>query len=126
MPGLTSQTDVANTSTAAAQILPQLVAAGLSRRNELEADAFSIKIGVSKLENPCGMVNAIRNFKPDQDTLPFATHPNTKDRLEVAHKVVADEGAGMISGTSVLSGYTAIIAIMIIVLRRAVGTTTVK
>jgi hypothetical protein len=30
--------------------------------NEYAADAFAIKIGIERLENPCEMADAIRNF----------------------------------------------------------------
>ncbi|UJR12434.1 hypothetical protein I4U23_016610 [Adineta vaga] len=123
IPGLQSQADTSTLFTAeqkaAAQILPLLVSAAQSRRNELEADAFAIKMGVSKLGNPCGMVDAIRKFNQNQqslESLPFDSHPNSQDRLKVALKVAADEGAGLCSGATVVSGPTVIIVMIIICL----------
>ena len=95
VPGLVSELSGSTDMQAeAAKMLPSLASAALSRTNELAADAFSIKWGVTTFDNPCGMVDAIRTFKQDKESLPFASHPNLKDRLATAVKLVSDAGAG--------------------------------
>lgn len=109
VPGLQSKTNDTNLSAleenTIAKILPQLVTAALSRKQELAADAYSIKMGISKLKNPCGMIDAIRSFSKGQDSLPFASHPNHKARLEAAFKVASEEGAGYCSRTNRIMGH---------------------
>ena len=92
--GLNSESAGLIDAEAANKMLPLLASASLSRTNELAADAFSIELGVTKFNNPCGMVDAIRTFKQDQESLPFASHPNVKKRLATAIKLVSDEGGG--------------------------------
>ncbi|CAF3726627.1 unnamed protein product [Rotaria sp. Silwood1] len=123
IPGLQSRIDESTLLTPAqkttAQILPRLVTAALSRRDELRADEYAIKMGVSKLGNPCGMIDAIRTFTKGQDSLPFASHPNLKDRLDAALKVGSNEGAGPCSATGMVMGHMPTVIVVIIGLYKA-------
>ena len=94
VPGLNMSTILTSSQAQAAKLLPALVSSALSRSNEYAADAFAIKMGIELFENPCGMVDAIRNFTQDQPSLPFASHPNLQDRLRVALQLVEQYKAG--------------------------------
>jgi Zn-dependent protease with chaperone function len=107
MPGLTFRPNSTMTLTAkerqASKLLPQLVASAFSRSNELDADAFAIRIGLHRLNNPCGMIDAIRTFEQGQPNLPFASHPNRNDRLTAARQLLIDQKADPCSTASIRS-----------------------
>lgn len=82
VPGLNSMMKILNSAQIqAAKLLPRLISSAVSRSNKYAGDAFAIKIGIELFNNPCAMVDAIRNFTQDQSSLPFASHLNLECRL---------------------------------------------
>lgn len=100
VPGLNMSRILTSSQAHAAKLLPALISSALSRSNEYAADAFAIKMGIELFDNPCGMVDAIRNFTQDQPSLPFASHPNLQDRLTAALQLVEQYKAGPCSAAA--------------------------
>ena len=85
VPGLNSTMKILTSAQIqAAKLLPRLISSAVSRSKKYAGDAFAIKIGIELFNNPCAMVDAIRNFTQDQSSLPFASHLNLEDRLNAA------------------------------------------